>query len=200
MTLVYNIIDQGYCDPEYPFFVAGFFWPQMNDDYADRNIIHIDSYDWANRVGPDVALPFDYQGTIAHEYEHAIHYDHDADEPSWVDEGMADLSGFLAGYGHSQSHLAYYLVYHRTPLTVWGNALEDYNASSALLRLQRRTISQGPLCLVLVLTPDTNAVQSSARPPARQPLVLGQPVCRLDYPQNKCTMVQSRQETHTQVN
>jgi immune inhibitor A len=129
MILVYNILDEGYCDPEYPFFVAGYFWPQMNDDYADRNIIHIDSYDWANRVGPDVALPFDYEGTIAHEYEHAIHYDHDADEPSWVDEGMADLSGFLAGYGHSQSHLAYYLVYHRTPLTVWGNALEDYGES-----------------------------------------------------------------------
>ncbi len=129
MALVYNIVDEGYCDPEYPFYVAGYFWAEMNDVYADRNIIHIDSHDWANRIGPDVARPHLYEQVFAHEYEHAIHYDHDADEPSWVDEGMADLSGFLAGYGHSRSHLAYYMTYHRTPLTVWGGGLEDYGES-----------------------------------------------------------------------
>jgi immune inhibitor A len=129
MILVYNIVDEGYCDPDYPFYVAGYFWPEMNDAYADRNIIHIDAHDWANRVGPDVSRPHLYEGTIAHEYEHAIHYDHDADEPSWVDEGMADLSGYFAGYGHSDDHLAYYMVYHRTPLTVWGGGLEDYGES-----------------------------------------------------------------------
>lgn len=129
MILIYNIVDEGYCDPEYPFYVAGYFWPTMTNVYADRNIIHIDSHDWANRIGEDVARPFLYEGTVAHEYEHAIHYDHDADEPSWVDEGMADLSGYLAGYGHAQGHLAYYMVYHRTPLTVWGGGLEDYGES-----------------------------------------------------------------------
>jgi hypothetical protein len=129
MILIYNIIDEGWCDPEYEFYVAGFFWPEMTDVYAGRNIIHIDSHDWPNRIGSDVARPYLYEGTVAHEYEHAIHYDHDPDEPSWVDEGLADLSGFLAGYGHSQSHLAYYLVYHRTPLTVWGGGLEDYGES-----------------------------------------------------------------------
>jgi immune inhibitor A len=129
MALVYNIVDEGYCDPEYPFYVAGYFWATMNEDYADRNIIHIDSYDWGNRVGPDGSRPYLVEQTFTHEYEHAIHFDHDADEPSWVDEGLADLSSFLAGYGHSQSHLAYYMVYHRTPLTVWGGGLEDYGES-----------------------------------------------------------------------
>jgi immune inhibitor A len=129
MILVYNIIDESYYDPDYPFYVAGYFWPQMNTDYADRNIIHIDCHDWANRTGPDVARPYLYEGTFTHEYEHAIHYDHDPDEASWVDEGMADLSGFFAGYGHPADHLAYYLVYHRTSLTNWGNALEDYGES-----------------------------------------------------------------------
>ncbi|MDI7277519.1 MAG: immune inhibitor A, partial [Anaerolineae bacterium] len=129
MILVYNIVDEGWCDPTYPFYVAGYFWAAMNDVYADRNIIHIDSYDWANRIGPNVARPYLYEGTIAHEYEHAIHYDHDPDEPSWVDEGMADLAGYLAGYGHEAGHIAYYMVYHRTPLTVWGGGLEDYGES-----------------------------------------------------------------------
>src|SRR4030042_737973 len=67
MILIYNIIDEGYYDHEYPFSVAGYFWPAMNDDYADRNIIHIDSHDWANRVGPDVARPYMYEGTFTHE-------------------------------------------------------------------------------------------------------------------------------------
>lgn len=129
MALVYNIVDEGYCDPEYPFYVAGYFWATMNETYADRNIIHIDSYDWGNRVGPDGSRPYLVEQIFAHEYEHAIHYDHDADEPSWVDEGLADLAPFLAGYGHSAGHLAYYMVYHRTPLTVWGGGLEDYGES-----------------------------------------------------------------------
>lgn len=129
MALVFNIVDEGYCDPEYSFYVAGYFWATMNDFYADRNIIHIDSYDWANRTGPDVARPYLYEQVFAHEYEHAIHYDHDPDESSWVDEGLADLSGFFAGYGHAAGHLAYYMVYHRTPLTVWGGGLEDYGES-----------------------------------------------------------------------
>jgi hypothetical protein len=129
MILIYNILDEGYCDPTYPFYVAGYFWPTMNNVYADRNIIHIDSHDWANRVGPGVARPYLYEGTIAHEYEHAIHFDRDPDEPSWVDEGLADLSGYLAGYGHADGHLAYYMVYHRTPLTIWGGGLEDYGES-----------------------------------------------------------------------
>ena len=71
-----------------------------------------------------------YEGTFAHEFEHLIHFDIDPDEPSWVDEGLADLAGFLCGYGHSQSHLAYYMVYHPfTALTFWGGGLEDYGAS-----------------------------------------------------------------------
>jgi hypothetical protein len=129
MILVYNIVDENYDDPEYPFYVAGYFWPDMNDTYADRNIIHIDSYDWANRVGPDAARPYLYEQVFTHEYEHAIHYDHDPDEASWVDEGLADLAPYLVGYGHSSDALAYYTIYHRTPLTVWGGGLEDYGAS-----------------------------------------------------------------------
>ena len=129
MVLVFNIIDEGYSDPTYPFYVAGYFWGDMNDLYADRNIIHIDSNDWVNRVGPGVARPHLVEQVFTHEYEHAIHFDHDPGETSWVDEGLADLAPYLAGYGHSSGHLAYYMMFHRTPLTVWGGGLEDYGES-----------------------------------------------------------------------
>ena len=71
-----------------------------------------------------------YEGTFAHEFEHLIHFDIDPDEPSWVDEGLADLAGYICGYGHSAGHIAYYMVYHPfTALTFWGGGLEDYGVS-----------------------------------------------------------------------
>lgn len=158
MILIYNIIDESYYDPEYPFFVAGFFWPTMTDDYADRNIIHIDSHDWANRVGPGVTHPYDYEGTTTHEYEHAIHYDHDGNEASWVDEGMADLSGFFAGYGHAAGHLAYYMVYHRTSLTNFAGGLEDYG-KSYLFQLYLNENFGGPDFIKALVDEQANGIE-----------------------------------------
>jgi immune inhibitor A len=157
MILVYNIVDEGYCDPSYPFYVAGYFWPTMNDVYADRNIIHIDSYDWANRVGPDGSRPNLYEQVFTHEFEHAIHFDHDSDEPSWVDEGMADLAPFLAGYGHSRGHLEYYLTYHRTPLTIWGGGLEDYG-ESYLFQLYLLENFGGPAFIKALVNEQANGI------------------------------------------
>jgi immune inhibitor A len=92
-------------------------------------MVFVDSYNWEDRLGPDVARPYDYEATVAHELEHLIHNDHDANEVSWVDEGMADLAEYLNGFGQPDSHVVYYMAYHRTPLTVWGGGLEDYGAS-----------------------------------------------------------------------
>jgi len=158
MILIYNIIDESYYDPEYPFFVAGYFWAGMTEDYADRNIIHIDSHDWVNRIGPDASHPYDYEGTTTHEYEHAIHYDHDADEASWVDEGMADLSGFFAGYGHAAGHLASYMVYHRTSLTNWGGGLEDYG-ESYLFQLYLNENFGGPAFIKALVDEQANGIE-----------------------------------------
>ena len=128
-SLIFNIRDESYYDCKQTSYIAGYFSASESAE-NNKNIMHIDSYDWENRTGPDADRPFLYEGTFAHEFEHLVHFDIDPDEPSWVDEGLADLAGFLAGYGHSQSHLAYYMVYHPlTALTFWGSGLEDYGAS-----------------------------------------------------------------------
>ncbi len=128
-VLIHNIRDESYYDPAQTSYVAGYFSASENS-IENKNMFHIDSYDWENRVGPDGARPYLYEGTFAHEFEHMVHFDQDPDEPSWVDEGLADLAGYLCGYGHSSGHLAYYLVYHdTTALTFWGGGLEDYGAS-----------------------------------------------------------------------
>jgi len=137
-TLLFNIRDDAYYDPDVGSYIAGYF--SLSDSNTNKkNIMHIDTFEWDHRCGSpgdpwfindDRARPYLYEGTFAHEYEHMIHADIDPDEPSWVDEGLADLAGFFCGYGHSSGHLANYLVYHdTTSLTFWGSGLEDYGAS-----------------------------------------------------------------------
>ena len=137
-VMIYNIVDESYFDQTFPFYIAGFFWSSINEAF-NRNMVFIDSLDWANRLGGNDAAwrgsdsslwrPYTYEGTVAHELEHLIHNDHDADEDSWIDEGMADLAIYLNGYGHDDGHVVYYLAFHRTPLTTWGGGLENYGAS-----------------------------------------------------------------------
>jgi len=127
--LIFNIKDWAYYEEVAEWYVAGYFSGSTSAE-EDKNIIHIDTYYWQDRVGPGVGRPYLYEGTIAHEFEHLIHSDIDQDEPSWVDEGLADLAGFFCGYGHAAGHIANYLVYHPyTSLTFWGSGLEDYGAS-----------------------------------------------------------------------
>jgi hypothetical protein len=128
-TLLFNIRDYAYYNADATSYAAGYF-SAASSSANNKNIMHIDTYDWANRTGPGVDRPYLYEGTFAHEFEHLVHFDIDPDEPSWVDEGLADLAGFFCGYGHSAGHVAYYMVYHPiTALTFWGSGLEDYGAS-----------------------------------------------------------------------
>ena len=121
--------DEAYYDPTVETYVAGYFSSSEDTD-ANKNMMHIDSYDWANRTGADTARPYLYEGVFAHEYEHLLHFDMDPDEESWVDEGLADMAAYLCGYGEDLSHVVYYLVYHPfTALTFFGGGLESYGAS-----------------------------------------------------------------------
>jgi len=128
--MIFNIRDDFFWfgPPTVTSYIAGYF-SASTDLMEDRNIIHIDIYDWVNRIKPVRPL---YEGVIAHEFEHLIHFDMDFGEFDWVDEGCADMAGFLCGYGHSiaTSHMAYYLRHHWwIPLTVWLGTLGDYGAS-----------------------------------------------------------------------
>jgi hypothetical protein len=128
-VMIYNVVDESSFDPAVDSYIAGFFWDSVNDQF-NRNMIFVDSLRWQDYLGPDAPVdPNRYEGTTAHELQHLIHNDHDADEDSWVDEGMADLAAYLAGYGYSEDHVVYYLAFHRTPLTTWSSELEHYGAS-----------------------------------------------------------------------
>jgi hypothetical protein len=123
--MVYNIRDEGYYD-DYPFYTAGFFWGGLNDE-LQMNCIFVDSYNWADRIGPDAARPYLYEGVIAHEFQHLIHSDVDSNEDSFIDEGMATLAEQLIyGPTASDAYFSYALTYHRDSLTDWDSELYDY--------------------------------------------------------------------------
>ena len=134
MIMVWNMVDARYYDPTYPWYVAGYYDPSI-ESYYDRNVIHLDSWDWTDRIGADVAKPFLYESVVAHEYQHLLHDDLDEDEVSFVNEGCSDYSEMLCGYGAPWTHIAAFLYTPDNSLTEWGdqgdiNSLADYGAAA----------------------------------------------------------------------
>lgn len=112
IMLVDNIQDENYTNPNYPFFVAGFYW-QTLENYIDRNIITIDTNSWETR------LESTFFGTTIHELQHLIHADNDGAEETWLNEGMSTFSEFLGGYGHDDRSINFYLDHPENSLVNW---------------------------------------------------------------------------------
>lgn len=133
VMVVYDLHDAGMYDCAETTYTAGYFAPEYIDE-AGMNVIAVDAFDWANRIGDQSGNPDGqselYEGVVAHELEHLLHNYSDPGELSWVDEGLADFAIFLNDYDIGGSHLTYQQVLHReTSLTRWGGGLENYGAS-----------------------------------------------------------------------
>jgi hypothetical protein len=140
--LVFNIRDEFFYGIFNVGFIMGYFWSYVSN-LNNANIIHIDTWQWYRRQGPtpdggvgcpyiavpytgSSLLPYQYEGTVAHEFQHLIHYDNDPDEYSWVNEGCSTLAEFICGYGHT-TNLQYYMIYFwDTSLVIWEGNLQNY--------------------------------------------------------------------------
>ncbi|MBC8479660.1 MAG: hypothetical protein H8D46_04275, partial [FCB group bacterium] len=117
-------------------YVGGYFDPhdQGSSNTSNRkNIIYID----CDPVDLTSGNPSEAIYTLAHEYEHLIHYASDPDEHNdngsynpWLDEGLADLLPSMLGLGHR--NFGYYLADTRVGLDQWINNGLQYYAKSAL--------------------------------------------------------------------
>lgn len=112
IMLVDNIQDEGWNNPNYPFFVAGFFW-QTLENYINRNIITIDTNSW------DTRLESTFFGTTIHELQHLIQADNDPSEETWLNEGMSTFSEYLGGYGHEDGSINFFLDHPENSLVNW---------------------------------------------------------------------------------
>lgn len=73
--------------------IVGYFDPS-NENFpgrTNREVIYIDNspLDVTSRLA---------KATLAHEFQHLIHWGHDSDEDDWVDEGCAGYAESVAGY------------------------------------------------------------------------------------------------------
>lgn len=64
-----------------------------------------------------------YDGTLAHEFQHMIHWANDRNEDSWVNEGLSELASFLNGFDPGGMDIAY-SEQPDTQLTTWGDPSE----------------------------------------------------------------------------
>ena len=118
VILVDNIMDDNFYNPNYPNYIAGYFSSTISD-FTDRNVMTIDSMDWANRTGPNANKPYMYEGTFAHEFQHLLHRDSDSAEEKFINEGLSDFAQFLVGYGHADSHVDFIMENLKNSLTLW---------------------------------------------------------------------------------
>ncbi|MHA1561330.1 MAG: hypothetical protein ACTSPA_04325 [Promethearchaeota archaeon] len=133
VILVSNIRDEHYYNPDYPYYIAGFYSPTF-EGFFDRNIISIDCLNWEDRVGPDVPRPFLYEAIIAHEYQHLIHDDWNTFDDLFMNEGCSMYAEPLCGYPLAWGDIDSYLATPDNSLTDWGdqggiNILADYGSA-----------------------------------------------------------------------
>ncbi|MBI5929199.1 MAG: immune inhibitor A [Chloroflexi bacterium] len=73
-------------------------------------------------VNLDTMLPYIgskyYVGVLAHEFQHMIHWVNDANETSWMNEGLSELAAFITGFGPSD-FTSSFLERPGTQLTYW---------------------------------------------------------------------------------
>jgi immune inhibitor A len=87
-------------------------------------------------INPEHAAPgsTSYESTLAHEFQHMVHWFADANEDAWVNEGAAELAIHLSGYSR-QARVNAFARNPDTQLTNWDSetTTEHYGASFLML-------------------------------------------------------------------
>jgi len=130
MIMIFNIKDESYYNPSVKPYIAGYYSSTMSLLY-DRNIMHIDAYDWANRTGEqDESIPghysYSYESTVAHEYQHLLHDWVDGGEDTWVNEGLSMMAEPLCGYPIPYLYVNEFISNSTNSLVDWGDQGGDY--------------------------------------------------------------------------
>ncbi len=53
-------------------------------------------------MGRSIGTPY-YEGVLAHEFQHMVHWHIDKNEDTWLNEGLSEMASMIAGYGSSYS-------------------------------------------------------------------------------------------------
>lgn len=105
--------------------VAGYYssadqYSRLVNQYSNEREMFYISADSGN-AKPN--SPF-YDGVLAHEFQHMIHWANDRNEDSWVNEGMSELASHLNGFDSGGADYAY-MRQPDTQLTTWADPSTD---------------------------------------------------------------------------
>lgn len=83
------------------------------------------------------------RGTLAHEFQHLIHWGHDPDEDRWVDEGLAGYAEEVAGYPEADKDAV--PAFLKTPEAglLWSDQPQAYNYGATYLFMSYLAQRQG---------------------------------------------------------
>jgi len=97
--------------------VGGSYSPP--DEYRAEIIPHSNEHEMFY-INLDNAMPGNtyFDGILAHEFQHMIHWNQDRDEDSWINEAMSELAGQINGYDVGGSDIAFCQA-PDTQLTTW---------------------------------------------------------------------------------
>ncbi|MBF0406822.1 MAG: hypothetical protein HQM10_05690 [Candidatus Riflebacteria bacterium] len=79
----------------------------------EREMLYLDIY-------PSDPTSGDYLAVVAHEHQHMVHFAHDPNEFTWLNEGCSMISMYLNGYGH-QSQIKSFMEQPDVSLTAWSD-------------------------------------------------------------------------------
>ena len=109
---------------------VGYFDPAVADhDLPElrRDVLYLDEFAVRRRS-------YLARGTMAHEFQHLIHWNHDRDEELWVNEGLSGYAEEVAGFPEADATaVPEFLMRPQTDLTSWPLAAKAHNYGSTYL-------------------------------------------------------------------
>jgi len=88
----------------------------------EREMFYMDCF-------PAYAAGDKFLETLAHEFQHMIHWHQNPSEEEWLDEGMSDLSSYLCGFGLQEDHYTAFYNKPTTKLKPFDGSLESYGVA-----------------------------------------------------------------------
>jgi immune inhibitor A len=109
---------------------AGYFghadeYSRIVNPYSNEKEMFYVSLDDLSRTGMLDAL-------LAHEFQHMIHWYHDSNEATWIDEGLSEYAQEVAGLGIAAAFVGDFLSQPDTPLTAWQDGTQNHYGASYL--------------------------------------------------------------------
>ncbi len=114
----------GYFDPENEY--AASIYPSSNE----KEMFYMN-------INPAVGIDpggADFNDTLAHEFQHMIHWEQKThlkklNDATWLDEAMSTIAGTYCGYGPSWYSVWIYELDPSNSLTLWASTAEDYGVA-----------------------------------------------------------------------